>query len=212
MKSSRFKTAYRASASSLHRTVGDLLKSIPALSGHKLYQEYPVSRVNPSVRNNRLKYDWVDLDLKLVWEIHGKQHFSPGFIIDKTDIQAEEDFKKQQARDRAKKLAAIKAGWGYISIRYDEIQRLTPEILLAKIQSVERISPVIQQIVENSSGLIDRKQKQREQRQRARELFRQSENYQLQKEKQKEYRKLAYQRAKERRNGQSSRSVTSSSN
>ena len=114
MKSHRFRTEYRAKASKLHKVVGDILRDPTGyFAGHRVYQEYPVSKVNPSCENNRLHFDWVDLDLRLVVECHGEQHYKP-----QSFGGGDSDFVALQERDYTKMQYAISAGYTYIVIPY----------------------------------------------------------------------------------------------
>lgn len=117
MKSSRFKYSYRENASKLHQKVGDILRA-GRFSNHKIYQEYPVCRVNKDYSNTRHHFDWVVKDLALVIEVHGEGHYNSirwgGISIE----EAEENFIASTIRDRDKKQAALDAGYTYIVVPY----------------------------------------------------------------------------------------------
>lgn len=126
MKSSRFKSGYRQTSSALHKAVGKALRSKQGpFKHHKVYQEYPVYRVNPSYANTRHKFDWVILDLKLVVECHGKQHYEPveHFLSDGAS------FLERKAVDRRKQLAAEAAGFTYVVVPYFSQDNVTSEWL-----------------------------------------------------------------------------------
>lgn len=124
MSLKRFKTTYSKNVSSLHVKVGDALKT-GIFQGFKVYQEYPVSRVNPTYYDNSHKFDWVVLDLKLVIECHGQQHFKP---ISFGNTSAEETllaYSNQKFRDKSKEIAALEAGFTYVMIPYTDINKIS---------------------------------------------------------------------------------------
>ena len=124
MKSRRLTSRYRVNASVAHRAMGNMLKSGP-FANHKVYQEYPVSRVDPSWRSGREKFDWVILDLKVVIEVHGAQHREPVGFGGMSLSEAQRRFEKQIISDKAKYNAAKNAGWAYIAIHDNEIKCMT---------------------------------------------------------------------------------------
>jgi len=131
-------------ASKLHRKVLELLTSCSLFNGYEIRQEYNVSRVNPSFKSNREKFDIVILGLQVIIEVHGRQHFSPVCFggIDKE--QALVNYLKQQDQDAAKQEAAESAGWAYLYVKYDE-----KDITIGKLQT--RISEAIKKIKIQSS-------------------------------------------------------------
>jgi len=125
MKSDRFRQSYRSNASSYHRIIGDLLSGPSSVfSQMRVYQEYPVVRVNPRYPNPAHRYDWVILDLKLIIEVHGEQHFSEGW-------DGEMGLSVQQSRDQAKRRAAEDINWIYLEVPYHKVRGMTEEKLLA---------------------------------------------------------------------------------
>lgn len=135
MKSHRFKSAYRAKASNLHKAVGDALRDPSGpFAGHRTYQEYPVNRVDPSFFSGAYKFDWVDLDAKLVIECHGKQHYEPTDFGGRGLKQAEENFAFIRASDESKKDAALRAGWTYVVIPYWDQALIDPGYLWSRYQ------------------------------------------------------------------------------
>ena len=135
MKSHRFQTRYRANASKLHRAVGEALRDPTGFfAGHRTYQEYPVKRIDPSFFSGLYKFDWVDLDLRLVIECHGAQHYKKTDFGGRGPQQAEENFAFIQASDYSKKCAALRAGWTYIIVPYWEQDLVSPQYLWAKYQ------------------------------------------------------------------------------
>jgi len=122
--------------SKYHKYVRDLLLTDPLFRNHKIIQEYPVSSVNPDWYSNRHRFDLVILDLKVVIEVHGEQHYHRT-IWEKTQSAEEVEaiFLQQKDLDYRKKQAALDAGWGYIEIPYWEINKdnITAESLMFNI-------------------------------------------------------------------------------
>jgi hypothetical protein len=124
-------------ASKLHKKVGELLTSEDSfLSKYEIRQEYPVSKVNPSFKSNREKFDWVILGLKIVIEAHGIQHYTPTCFGGITQDEAKINFLSQLQRDEDKMNAALDAGWGYVVVKYTE-KDITIEELIEKINNAE---------------------------------------------------------------------------
>lgn len=127
MKTQRFKFSYRANASKLHRKVGDTLRNSSIFQNYQIYQEYPVIRINPSIKNSKLRFDWVIIELQLVIECQGKQHAQPvNFGGHKRVSKA---FRQLKERDALKKQAALDRGWTYIEIWYNEIDDITDNLI-----------------------------------------------------------------------------------
>lgn len=133
MKNKRFQYEYRKSASSLHRTVGEVLRNTEAFKHHKIYQEYPVNKVNPNYTNAKHRFDWVIPDLKLVIECHGIQHSVPIAFIDEDVLETVEKYREGIRRDKEKEEAARQAGYLYIVVDYTEEKTIDSTGLLAKI-------------------------------------------------------------------------------
>lgn len=126
-------------ASKLHKYILNLLISEDSIfKNYNIKQEYNVNLVNPEFPSGREKYDLVILELQLVLEIHGRQHFD--FISHFHETKY--DFRRQQERDEAKKQAAIDAGWAYVVIKYNE-SKITSEELIDRIQEAikNKIAP-----------------------------------------------------------------------
>jgi len=173
MKIKRLQFKYRSNASKLHRKVGDILRDSKIFQNYKIYQEYPVSKINKTVTNNKLKYDWVVQDLHLVIECHGKQHYEPtSFGTDSGDKTTLEKFKEIQERDRFKKEMCEEAGWTYIAIKYDEVKKMDDDLIFERYK--ENL---------NSSRIQTKQIKQ--------------QAFSYDKEKAKAYRKKQYQNKKE---------------
>jgi len=174
MKTSRFQQEFRSNASKLHKKIGDALRSPTSpFAGFKIYQEYPVSRVNVSYRNNAHKFDWVILDLKIVIEAHGEQHYKPvqfgGISID----EAISNFKLQQNRDKIKQAAAEETGYTCISIPYSDLKLINTDYIWNLYQK----NKIIEQIQEPPKEINEYKEAQKE---RAKEY--RKEQYEKQKE------------------------------
>jgi hypothetical protein len=129
MKSNRYNKHYRENASKLHKSVGEILRSNLPFKLHRIYQEYPVSMVNPSYDRGAHTFDWVDLDLHMVIECHGEQHYKP-VAFDGDMVAAESRYLTQKSRDADKAQAAIQMGWAYIEVPFD--QEVTPEWILER--------------------------------------------------------------------------------
>ena len=120
MKNSRFKYEYAVSASKQHRLVGDILRKSEFFKNYSIYQEYPVNKINEKFSSGREKFDWVVYELKLIIEVHGKQHYEPVRFGGCTPEQAIYNLADTKSRDSQKLDAAISMGWTYIEIRYDD--------------------------------------------------------------------------------------------
>lgn len=119
---------YNKNASKLHKKVGDILYS-GIWSAHKIEQEYPVYKVNPEYINKRSRFDWVVVDLKIVIECHGRQHYelsSFGGNLEDTSLYS------QKSKDLKKELAAKDANFTYIVISYKEYDSLSMDLIYNK--------------------------------------------------------------------------------
>lgn len=131
MKQNRLKKEYRSNASKLHKLTGDTLRNSKIFGAYRIYQEYPVNRINDKFPNGRAKYDWVILDLSIVIEVMGEQHYGPVKFGGISDEEAESNFRKQLKIDEEKKQAAIDAGFTYVALKYSE--PITEELILNKL-------------------------------------------------------------------------------
>jgi hypothetical protein len=149
-KLSRLKESYRKNSSKLHRLVGDVLKSpSSSFSGYKIYQEYPVNKINKSYDNSRHKFDWVVLDIKLVIECHGKQHYEVTNWGNISNEEAIDQYQKQKIRDQLKQDAAIQAGYTYIVIPYN-VKEVTTTYIWDLYKSNFNVKPITRpKVVEN---------------------------------------------------------------
>ncbi len=212
MKSSRFKHDYSASASKLHKQVGEILRD-SLFKNYHIYQEYPVNKINPAYPSGREKFDWYIKDLNLVIEVHGQQHYGPVCFGGVSEQEAEANFKRQKFRDAMKRDAAIAAGSTYIIIKYDE--KINAETIFKKIteandtleESIE-FDPQPEEMVKEFEGKVvaskDRRQERMElkkaaseRRKEIRKYFKSSEKYKNQLEKAKKFRKQMYLKSKE---------------
>tara|TARA_Y100000310_G_scaffold345057_1_gene461462 strand:+ start:959 stop:1510 length:552 start_codon:yes stop_codon:yes gene_type:complete len=139
MKTSRFRQDYRASASALHKRVGNLLREVFKLN--KVYQEYPVNRVNPTYQYASHHYDWVILDLLVVVEVHGQQHYKAVGFGGGDAGKAVDALRATQSRDRMKMQAAVDAGFTYIEIPWYDVDEVDAEYIWAKIQEHRSDTP-----------------------------------------------------------------------
>ena len=166
MKVRRFRQDYRETASSLHKHIGEVLRNSPLFCHHKIYQEYPVDMIDPKV-SGRYKFDWVVLDLMLVIEVHGEQHYQPVDFGGQGADVAEASYQEIKYRDRIKKGVALDAGFSYIEVPYHEIDQVDDEYLWKKYQANPPIflpSPDPPEITTKKLEILDRmKQYRREQ-------------------------------------------------
>lgn len=132
MKIRRLDYKVRNNASKLHKQIGEILRGEAPWNGYKVYQEYPVKRVNKDWKDGRAKFDWVILDLKVVIEVHGEQHFKPVTFGGIPQEEAVRDFRKRVLQDKLKKEAAEAAGFKYIMFRYDE--KITSDLLYKRFK------------------------------------------------------------------------------
>ena len=138
MKSARLRYSYRKSASSLHRTIGNILRTHELFKNLQCFQEYPVKRINPKYKSSREKFDWIILDWSVIIECHGAWHYEK--IPWGNQTEATVKLQKQQQSDEAKKQAALNANWTYIALTYQEIESgITGEQLLERIQDHRRL-------------------------------------------------------------------------
>ena len=196
-KQSRLKKEYRKNASKLHKAVGDMLHESPIFSNYRIYQEYPVNRVSPYFDSGREKFDWVILDLMVVIECHGQQHYKPVRFGGITEQEAKDKFQAQVMRDLEKKLAAEKAGWIYVIFKFDE-KDITSSALATRIVIANKGTVV--QDRNTVSQQVKQKKKRKEDKTYRKEQLRKA----------KEYRKQKYREQKERRNAAKRREKESS--
>ncbi len=191
-KSSRRKKEYRKNASKLHKAMGNLLYASPVLSSYRIYQEYPVNMVSPYFDSGREKFDWVILDLMVIIECHGQQHYQPVRFGGMPKKEAEVKFVQQIRRDMAKKDAAKKAGWTYVVFKYDE-KDINLNSLMAKITAEDNLAED-RGISGQDRNVVSQQVKQKKKPKR-------NEDYHKEQLKRaKEYRKQRYREQKERQN------------
>lgn len=146
MKTKRFKYNYRKNSSKLHKKIGDTLRATDSpFGGYKIYQEYPVSRIDPDYKENSHAFDWVILDLYLVIEAHGAQHYSEVRFGGITQEEAEENLIAQKFRDTQKMDAAIRAGYTYIEIPYTDYKLIDSDYIWKLYQESKNPNEIKQQ-------------------------------------------------------------------
>lgn len=111
---------FQKNASLLHKKVGETLSSSPLFQIFKIYQEYPVYKINNLYKNRLHKFDWVVMDIFMVIECQGEQHTKPVRFGGISSIEADNNLVTQKHRDLTKYDAAITAGFTYIEIPYYE--------------------------------------------------------------------------------------------
>lgn len=162
MKSARFSKVYRSNSSKLHQKIGNVLKESASFKNFKIYQEYPSNKVNTIKGKANLHYDWVILDLKVIIEGHGKQHYTSDCSFGEKDpLKAIENFQSMKERDAFKKEIAIEAGFSYVEIPYSDEKRITERYLLNKINLCFNTNPLYKE-VEPTIINNDYKNKQKE--------------------------------------------------
>lgn len=140
--------------SKLHLLIGKLLKQ-NIFSNYRILEEYPVVKVNPLYKNTSHRFDWVILDLKVIIECHGKQHYSPVNFGGISNELAIERLSSQKVRDQNKAQAAINAGYTYLEIPYFYKDLSEEEICRIILVDLNKTSSI-----KNRSFDILKKQKQ----------------------------------------------------
>jgi hypothetical protein len=186
-KQSRLKKEYRSNASKLHKAVGDMLHASPIFSNYRIYQEYPVNMISPYFDSGREKFDWVIMDLMVVIEAHGQQHYQPVCFGGIPKEEAKQKYKEQVIRDLKKKLAAQKAGWTYVVFKYNK-KDINVSALMAKITYENDRKEVTQDRNTVHQQVKQKKRPKREDDSYHKEQLRRA----------KEYRKQQYKKHKER--------------
>ena len=146
MKNSRFQYGYRSNASSLHRKVGETLRTSTLFSGYQIYQEYPVCRVNPGYDETSHHFDWVIMGIDVVIECHGKQHYEAVDFSGKAEDGGIGALQATRRRDNQKREAALEAGFTYIEIPYTAEKTLTEQYIWdlykENLNEAQRLQPV----------------------------------------------------------------------
>lgn len=198
MKSRRFQFKYRKSASKLHRTVGDCLRNSKIFSNYEIYQEYPVVRVNTSYEKSSHHFDWVIMEIKVVIECHGKQHYTPT-AFDGNIENAVMNFKDLKERDREKKEAALKSGWIYVEVPYN-MKNISENSIL---ELIELSRPITEEYNRGADELFipvdEKKQEQKRKDKERRKKYLGSSKHKEELKKAREYRKEQYRRIKKAR-------------
>jgi hypothetical protein len=115
--------------SKFHNKVRDILRRDVPFRFMNCFQEIPVHELCPGYHSRAHRYDWFIEDTGHVIELHGEQHYK---FTNRGNIGYEEAhraFKKGQARDRQKKIAAIEAGFEYVEISYKFANKLDAKLL-----------------------------------------------------------------------------------
>jgi very-short-patch-repair endonuclease len=88
-----------------------------------VYQEYPVKKINPDFYSGKCKYDWAILDMKVIIEVMGEQHYQPVRWSRQTSKEESvSNFEDIKYRDQQKKKAALEAGYTYLAIPYSIVR------------------------------------------------------------------------------------------
>lgn len=103
-----------------------------------------IAPINPNGYNNiRMPYDNEIPELKLIIEVHGKQHYTKcswhTTTAKRNGTSPQEELEKQQMRDKYKKDYAISHGYYYLEIPYyEENNDLYKQTILNKINEICR--------------------------------------------------------------------------
>ena len=151
MKSRRFKTTPRDSASSGHTKLFGLLQKM--FPNHIIYQEYPyhnilkkgykIRGVSPDIQNSvflktskRLFADIFDNTLNIIYEYQGAQHYEP--IIRTKQPNAGEiavaRFHAQKRTDLLKRDIAVEIGFRLIEIPYTDYEKIDEKYIWSKLE------------------------------------------------------------------------------
>ena len=161
MKQTKYQYAYRSNSSKLHLKVGEVLRNPNnSFSNFRIYQEYPVKSLVSTYSNSRHRFDWVILDLQLVIECHGKQHFVKADFGGKRDGSEVDNLKAIQERDLQKKNAAIEAGYTYIVIPYSDIKIIDEKYIWDLYEQEKNTQPFIEETKIEKVNLYKEKQKE----------------------------------------------------
>ena len=114
--------------SRLHQKVGQILNS-PTFSSYRIYQEYPVNKLNPTYKNKKDRFDWVIDDLMIVIECHGAQHYNNSLFNGNNGLLY------RKYKDMNKAAAAASAGYTYIEIPYTDIHLLNEQYIIQKYKT-----------------------------------------------------------------------------
>lgn len=175
MKISRFKYSYRQNSSKLHKKIGDLLRKKGGyFSTYKIYQEYPVNKINPGYSNSSHKFDWVVLDLYLVIECHGKQHYYPVSFGGIDQEQAIDNLASQKYRDNQKMDAAVNVGFTYIVIPFMDYDKIDEDYILRLYKNNLNNIPLIEKKKEENKYEDDIKERAKKYR---REQYRKQKRF-----------------------------------
>lgn len=112
---------------------------------YNLKHEYDcsIAPLSPTMyKNTKLPYDNEIPELKLIIEVHGSQHYKPcswhTLTAKRNGTSMEEEFAKQQERDKYKKDYAISHGFYYLAIPYyEEKDDLYKQSILNKINDIK---------------------------------------------------------------------------
>lgn len=113
--------------------------------GYSVKHEYEcsIAPLSPTLYNNiKLPYDNEIVELKLIIEVHGSQHYKPcswhTLTAKRNGTSADEEFKKQQERDEYKMDYAVQHGFYYLVIPYyEEVDNIYKQTILNKINEIK---------------------------------------------------------------------------
>lgn len=113
--------------------------------GYTIKHEYDCSIIplSPTLYNNvKLPYDNEVVELKLIIEVHGSQHYKKSswhtLTAKRNGTTPEIELQKQQERDKYKKIYAINHGYEYLEIPYyEEDEDRYKQIIMDKINDIK---------------------------------------------------------------------------
>ena len=120
--------------SKLHIKLGEILRNSEIFKRFKIYEEYPVKKINPKYNSAQHRFDWIIMDIFLVIECHGKQHYQPVEFGGIDSAISVGNFHSQRIRDRDKMQAALDVGFTYIEISYNDYNNITDKLIWEKYQ------------------------------------------------------------------------------
>lgn len=140
----RLPSNYAANASAFHQKVGEILCNSSLFKGYRIRQECPVEDINPNYPSGRERFDWVVLDLKLVIECHGEQHFRPTRFGSISLDKAASNLEAQRLRDTLKRRAAEEMDWLYVAISIADKELLSEQYIYDRYKAlVDQFNAVV---------------------------------------------------------------------
>lgn len=99
---------------------GEYFEQSERFKHYRIYEEYPLYKINSDYKSKKECLDWVIKELKVAIEIDGEHHFKPVTYGGITKEEAESNFMFQIRRDTNKDFYCEKADWKLIRVSYKE--------------------------------------------------------------------------------------------